>query len=747
MKTLKSFLIGLTLLISVDYSFSQGIPSEIVSFSETENSFIIDFNLPDYLIVDTNLYSVYGLNQNYKYINVNSENFGVTWDVGYPCLPQLTINLSVPKGSTGFTVSSSNINSDTITINYLLFPSQEDIKDTILFTINQQFYNSNGSSYSFTSLLSDPYIVMGKDGISLRIFPFQYNPLSNSISVINSATYTVSFIPPPIPQDTILPEIKELFIEKFYQNFKKSEIKNGSSPTYLIITPQRFENTLTFFANYKRNIGFDVTVVNTVTTGTSKDNIKDYINNFNPMFVLLVGDIADIPAYGTMDGSEDYDPTTDLDYTLLEGNDFFPDVFLGRMPVSTEAELQNILNKTIFMETNMYRLGNNAKFLAGWHLKNNGEPNEWYCKRFEEGHNYAIDNSFFAYNNEKIYAWSLDHTRNDALNALNDNPIFFVYSGHGSHTSLGSPFSISSSDVTLRSHITYPFAFSFACRTGNFGFGTCYGESWIRSPQGGISYFGCSVPSLVEPDVKLEKSILSPIGRLGPMVDIGKMQFWLLYHTVLNNARWKRYMKSYNLFGDPSFFINGIGCINEFIFSNNEVFNNGDSITYHATDRIIAAEGSSTFVVESGADVTLKAGNSITLKPGFHAKAGSNFHAYIEPCTKGTQKNLSITENTYSDINQHDTQYQEKIKRVYNTKAFPNPFTNVFTIEYTLSVASEVEINLFNTSGKKLFSTIFTKEAGNNSFNFNDMSLSSGLYLLKIKTEEYVEVIMLLKTN
>jgi len=206
-------------------------------------------------------------------------------------------------------------------------------------------------------------------------------------------------------------------------------------------------------------------------------------------------------------------------------------------------------------------------------------------------------------------------------------------------------------------------------------------------------------------------------------------------------------MKSYNLLGDPSFYISGIGCINEFIFTNNEVFNSGDSITYHATDRIVAAEGSSTFVVESGADVTLKAGNSITLKPGFHAKAGSHFHAYLEPCNKSSQKNLTTTgdDNTY--IKQDITSTDLLTRKENKANTFPNPFTESFTVEYTLTSNSIVEIDIINTSGKKVFSNVFSKEEGNNTFEFNGSDLSSGLYLLKIKTEEYKEVMMLLKIS
>lgn len=732
--------------ISVDIK-SQDIPPEIVTISETDSNFIIDFNLPDYEIIDTNIYELYGINRDFTFINVESERFGIIWDIGYPCLPQLTINLSIPSGASDFKTSSSNITKETKTITYPILPSQEILLDSLYFAMNRDYYKSDGSLFAFNTILSKPYIIMEKDGISITILPFQYNPSQNKLEIIKHGTFTVSYNKQRFKSDKVLSYTKEQFVTKFFQNYKPSKLKSSSSPTYLIITAPRYENTLTFFANYKRNIGYDVTIVNTSTTGSSTGDIKDYIDNQNPAYVLLVGDIADIPTYGTTDGSDDWDPTTDLNYARIAGDDYFPDVFLGRLSVSTNQELQNVLNKTIFMETNLHNLGNNAKFLAG------DEDNNWMARKFEEAHDVVIDDIFnpLGYNCEKIYAHSEGDDDNDALNALDDDPIFYIYSGHGSHFSLGDPFDISWGDINdpLRSHRTFPLGFSFACRTGNFGINECYGESWIRSQQGGISYFGCSVPSLVKPDVKLEKEILTPIGWLGPMIDIGKCQFWNLYKTIFNTRRWKRYMKSYNLLGDPTFYFSGIRCFDELVFLNNEIFHSGDSISYHSTNNIIAAENEATFVVESGANVELLAGEKIVLKPGFSAEAGSNFHAGIEPCnpTKSASLKSATIENNnqISTNNNNDSISLKDNSQINNVKIYPNPFSESFKIEYSLSKEGSVSIEIFNTLGNKIHNYTFKKIAGLHNYVYDGEKLVNGIYIVKIKTEEYQNIQILLK--
>ena len=146
---------------------------------------------------------------------------------------------------------------------------------------------------------------MGKDGISLTILPFIYNPSENKVEIVKQGTFTVTYDKSNLKSGKTLSDIKEIFVDEFLQNYEYSGLKSSTPPTFLIITAPAYVNTLTFFANYKRNIGYNVTVVNTGTTGTSTGDIKNYIANNNPDYVLLVGDIADIPTYGTTNGSDD----------------------------------------------------------------------------------------------------------------------------------------------------------------------------------------------------------------------------------------------------------------------------------------------------------------------------------------------------------------------------------------------------------------------------------------------------------
>jgi len=70
--------------------------------------------------------------------------------------------------------------------------------------------------------------------------------------------------------------------------------------------------------------------------------------------------------------------------------------------------------------------------------------------------------------------------------------------------------------------------------------------------------------------------------------------------------------------------------------------------------------------------------------------------------------------------------------------SFPNPFNELLTIEVENSKNTEASVELFNISGQKV-QTIFNGNipAGKNSFEWNAENLSSGIYFIRLKSEDY----------
>lgn len=133
---------------------------------------------------------------------------------------------------------------------------------------------------------------------------------------------------------------------------------------YLIVTDPAFRSAADNLATAKASAGISTRVVETGTgtgkAGTTPSQIKSYIANhyddclIQLKYVLLLGDAEHIaPWYNRTYGLSFISPDTpgsDLEYSLLVGNDLLPDVALGRIPVDTLSEANTVVNKIINYE-------------------------------------------------------------------------------------------------------------------------------------------------------------------------------------------------------------------------------------------------------------------------------------------------------------------------------------------------------------------------------------------------------------
>jgi hypothetical protein len=745
MKSKRLFLLSLILNLVIN-SYSQ-----VTSITTIEDGFIIDFTLPAYSVKDTNIFEVYGINQIYSFIEM--EQLGQMMDIGYPNLPQHTIDLHIPDDASQFCVNISNRITETKYLFNKIIPAQDlDEENDIVFSIENSYYTSSGSLYDFDYQISDTFNIMGANGLSFSIFPYQYNPNLNKIEVIKSCRFTLKHNGSSsiqLKSSTVNNTIKDHYLHSVFENYpilKSGSIDRGR---YLIITALDYEDALLYFANYKRNIGYNVTVVNTNTTGTTASDIKNYIqaqyNNSStrPSFVLLVGDHADIPAssgstssnYNDDDLKNDYkDPLTDLNYALLSGDDYFADIFLGRFSVSSIPQLQNIIFKTIFMETNLHNLNRNAILLAGGGSGENqfDNPQRWVMDN-------VLNNQDFDYD----FYFAVDGaTRMDGLNALDGDYTIFLYRGHGGYDQLGSPFNLDEWDINNSSNTIFPFGFGFACLTNCFAYAhdECFGEAWLRSEHGGISYFGATTITYRHTNNVIEERVIDKMDdkdQLSPFINIGMKEYYKRFWSWLSVNRRKLHIKSYNLLGDPSIYLYGIGCQDDFIFTNNETFHSGDRITYNASNDIIVAEGYATFNIEDGSEVKLIAGNSVTLKPGFNAEIGSEFSASIAHCNSSSLKKAKICNDVNSELDQtiaKETNIDSALTQHNIFTCFPNPANENITFYFKINAKEATYISIIDILGNVVIKKTLDNNPANewSKVNLNISSLPVGTYFYLI---------------
>ena len=422
---MKKIYITILILVLSTICFSQKTSSKFVSAENQLDDILISFNLPSYEIRDTSLLESYNEKELFCYIHHN-DDMGVTDDIGCPYLPQQTLAINVPINSYEYKISVLEPEYEEITLKHEIVPVQEDFKGRDNKFSKSEYYKSDGSNQPYPVHLSEPFIVMGEKGVNVTIFPFLYNPQKNKLRVLTHARFKVTYSLTSEQEDYFEPsDIKKKYLGHFFANYENT-LKSGSEfgGKYLIITDAAFEETITSFANYKRNIGYDVNVFTTATTGNTASSIKSFIQAkydntaTRPDFVLLVGDYSKIPAScGNVNYDID-DPISDLEYARLAGSDYFADVFLGRFPVDYTSELQNIINKTIYMEMNLHSFDKEAVFIAG------AEDNNWMQNQFENGHDYVVSETFTpaGYTCYKLYQPNLT----TVINAINNNPLFLI---------------------------------------------------------------------------------------------------------------------------------------------------------------------------------------------------------------------------------------------------------------------------------------------------------------------------------
>jgi hypothetical protein len=73
----------------------------------------------------------------------------------------------------------------------------------------------------------------------------------------------------------------------------------------------------------------------------------------------------------------------------------------------------------------------------------------------------------------------------------------------------------------------------------------------------------------------------------------------------------------------------------------------------------------------------------------------------------------------------------------FNITAFPNPFTNDLTFEYTLKTVSTVDIKLYTATGQLVASVMKnqSQSAGSHSYSFKSDGLNNGLYFAKVSID------------
>lgn len=408
-------------------------------------------------------------------------------------------------------------------------------------------------------------VIRGHRIVQLKVHPIQTNPVTLEtkafaqieVRIKYSQLAQVQAIPKRLYSKSFEQLLKRVVLnyqdpKRFDQNIDKpsddGSNKERTGCDYLILTHQTFynagdpNNPVIRLASWKQREGLRTRIVDvsTITNGQTYDGIKQYLQNaydtwdLVPSYVLLIGDSDLIPVrYLTPHYLHNNTLTgTDLYYSTLDGNDIYPDVYLGRLSVDTLAQATTAINRILDYEQNP---PNNATFynqilfsalFEDVNVTNgDGTEDRPWIENVEDVRSYVLG---LGYQADRVYTTSSgwpsnamaakpanykdgtalpaaltppgfgwNGTPNDISNAINAGRFLVTYRDHGDrNTWQANNFNNTDADNLTNGNLA-PVVLDIACQNGWFDNETddatlntgvndeCLAEHFIRNANGG----------------------------------------------------------------------------------------------------------------------------------------------------------------------------------------------------------------------------------------------------------------------
>ena len=197
MKNLYCFLSLLLISLLSMSGFSKASVPEGINLTKTSNGYIIDFKLPSYQFLP-----IAAEGEDYNQLLITG--YGVKPEVGLPALPIVSFNLFIAYEETQPEFELKNIITSEMILKNKIFPFQmpweksSPIEDRP-FTINNEYYNSNGNIEQPFVKISEPFIIAGVKGVTVTFYPFRYNPVENRLIAVNSGSINILLNRPIVP--------------------------------------------------------------------------------------------------------------------------------------------------------------------------------------------------------------------------------------------------------------------------------------------------------------------------------------------------------------------------------------------------------------------------------------------------------------------------------------------------------------------------------------------------------------------
>ncbi len=419
--------------------------------------------------------------------------------------------------------------------------------------------------------ISMDYVQRGRHIIVVDLRPVQYQPETQSLTLYSQLHAEITF-PSSSNNAATLSSLtnpaRHLETSSFQVMVNQPLPSLQTAPAvakegFVILTPDIFLTALQPLVSLKQSQGYAVSLIPLSQAGGNAQAIHSFLVSLyqtspDPLtYVFLIGapdnGVDSLPTFtGTASAS-----ATDLYYATLDGADWIPDIYVGRLPAHTLDEVNAYVTREVFFVQNPTQ-GSGwqkaASFLA--------TCDAGYGPLVEQTHLNAMN----AYTSPMGFTGTFpvapepggDHLfcRSASAGMLAVQDAFapgrslIVYSGHG--TRISWELGVNSSNIAaLSGSMATPVVFSFACQTGDFNAASSIGNAWITQGNA-LAFIGSSANTYWDSDNVLEAAVMAQLFAPSGNTLANALHSGAAAVSQSYAAYGQYYYEAYNVLGDPS---------------------------------------------------------------------------------------------------------------------------------------------------------------------------------------------------
>lgn len=589
-----------------------------------------------------------------------------------------------------------------------------------------------------------------------------------------------------------------LLTPNFVNQINNQNLHGITSPELVIVTHPNFIAAANALANFHATTdGISIEVVTTeeiynefssgVQDITAINDFMEHLYNQPSSalkYLLLFGDASYdyknritpntnfVPTYQTINSTDVIGSLTSDDYFgLLDTNEGtwagteLLDIAIGRLPVKTTQEANDVVNKIIYYKTNVTSFGDWRKAIT---FIGDDEDSKVHMNQADYLTN-IVDTTSCDFWIEKIYLDEFQQVVNGTqqsypgveqkiVESFRRGSLIMNYTGHGGERGLAHENILDTNSLDTLNNTNYSLMILATAEASRFDNPTVtsFGEQFVlKLNSGSIASFSNSRLGFSNPSFLLNKSVYNTIfnkvnGKHKTLGEVFK-EVKNLYATNVNNI-------SFTLLGDPALTLNFPEYVVNAIHPDTLSSDSTNLITGQIEDENGAVQtwfnGNLFVFIQGNQDTIITLANDGGIPFTFYDRRDTVIYDTVSVVNGLFSYNLNLNNamnhiigdaiinyyafNTNTDAsgckdNIYINDVLASIKPIsateVNATIFPNPSSNKVTISFDESNNETYQFSLYNNMGQVVFGE---KISTNNTFIFSVENLKNGIYYYQL---------------